>query len=195
VSITLHPKDFQRLDERFCRLACRGGNIFVAKLASIALALLSFMMLPTAMSAQLIPHGNVYVGASYSDSDIVTANRMGLKGWNASGEAIVLPHVGVVADVSGYYAPGIKQYNFLFGPRLAVSWGRWRPFAQALFGIQRITLNGNSYRPFAVDFGGGVDYRLIKAFSWRVQGDYVHTNYLSAQQNDVRGSTGVVFRF
>jgi len=195
VSITLHPKDFPRLDERFCRLACRGGNIFVAKLASIALALLSFMMLPTAMSAQLIPHGNVYVGASYSDSDIVTANRMGLKGWNASGEAIVLPHVGVVADVSGYYAAGIRQYNFLFGPRLAVNVGRWRPFAQALFGIQRITLNGSSYRPFAVDFGGGVDYRLIKAFSWRVQGDYVHTNYLSAQQNDVRGSTGVVFRF
>ena len=165
------------------------------KPTSIVLALLSFMMLPSAMSAQLIPHGNVYLGASYSSSDIVTANRQGLKGWNASGEAIVFPHVGVVADISGYYAPGIKQYNFLFGPRLAVSLGRWRPFAQALFGIQRITLNGSSYRPFAVDFGGGVDYRLIKAFSWRVQGDYVHTNYLSAQQNDVRGSTGVVFRF
>ena len=167
----------------------------MAKLASIVLVCLSFMILPTAMSAQLIPHGNVYVGASYSDSDIVTANRMGLKGWNASGEAIVLPHVGVVAELSGYYAPGIQQYNFLFGPRLAVNLGRWRPFAQALFGIQTIALNGSSYRPFAVDFGGGVDYRLIKAFSWRVQGDYVHTNYLSAQQNDVRGSTGVVFRF
>ena len=195
MSITLHPKDFKDLRNDFAGWLAGGGNIFVAKLASIVLVCLSLMILPTAMSAQLIPHGNVYVGASYSDSDIVTANRMGLKGWNASGEAIVLPHVGVVADVSGYYAPGIKQYNFLIGPRLAVSLGRWRPFAQALFGIQTIALNGSSYRPFAVDFGGGVDYRLIKAFSWRVQGDYVHTNYLSAQQNDVRGSTGVVFRF
>ena len=195
MSITLHPKDFKDLRNDFAGWLAGGGNIFVAKLASIVLVCLSFMILPTAMSAQLIPHGNVYVGASYSDSDIVTANRMGLKGWNASGEAIVLPHVGVVADVSGYYAPGIQQYNFLFGPRLAVNLGRWRPFAQALFGIQTIALNGSSYRPFAVDFGGGVDYRLIKAFSWRVQGDYVHTNYLSAQQNDVRGSTGVVFRF
>jgi hypothetical protein len=195
VSITLHPKDFKDLRNDFAGWLAGGGNIFVVKLASIVLVCLSFMILPTAMSAQLIPHGNVYVGASYSDSDIVTANRMGLKGWNASGEAIVLPHVGVVADLSGYYAPGIKQYNFLFGPRLAVNLGRWRPFAQALFGIQTIALSGSSYRPFAVDFGGGVDYRLIKAFSWRVQGDYVRTNYLSAQQNDVRGSTGVVFRF
>src|ERR1700730_4815935 len=120
---------------------------------------------------------------------------MGLKGWKRSRADILLPHVGVVADISGYSAQAIRQYNFLFGPRLAVSLGRWRPFAQALFGIQRIALNGSRYRPFAVDFGGGVDYRLIKAFSWRVQGDYVHTNYLSAQQNDVRGSTGVVFRF
>src|ERR1700704_2692534 len=73
-------KGFHGLDEIFCRRPCRGGNIFVLKPASIVLALLSLMMLPTAMSAQLIPHGNVYLGASYSSSDIVTANRQGLKG-------------------------------------------------------------------------------------------------------------------
>ena len=165
------------------------------KTALIIVGLMCLMLLPTSSVAQLIPHGNAYVGFSYSDSDIVTANRTGLKGWNGSAEAIIFPHLGVVADISGYYAPGIRQYNFLFGPRVAVSVGRWRPFVQAMFGIQRITLNGLSYRPFAADVGGGVDYRLMKAFSWRVQADYVHTNYLSAYQNDVRGSTGLVYRF
>jgi hypothetical protein len=167
----------------------------VPKSALTIFGLMGLMLLSTASVAQLIPHGNAYVGVSYSDSDIVTANRTGLKGWNGSAEAIVFPHVGVVVDISGYYAPGIRQYNFLAGPRVAASFGRWRPFAQALFGIQRITLSGVSYRPFAADFGGGVDYRLMKAFSWRLQGDYVHTNYLSAYQNDVRGSTGLVYRF
>ena len=48
----------------------------------------------------------------------------------------------------------------------------------------------------AVDVGGGLDYKLpFRNFSWRVQGDYVHTRYLSAEQNDVRGSTGIVWRF
>ena len=50
--------------------------------------------------------------------------------------------------------------------------------------------------PEPANVGGGLDYKLpFRNFSWRVQGDYVHTRYLSAEQNDVRGSTGIVWRF
>jgi hypothetical protein len=164
-------------------------------MATMVVGLSTFLFLPAVMTAQLIPHGNAYAGVAYSDSDIVTANRMGLKGWNGSAEAIFFPHVGVVADISGFYAPDVKQYNFLFGPRVAISIGKFRPFVHALFGIQKLNLGGVSYSPFAEDVGGGVDYKLMRAFSWRVQADYVHTNYLSAQQNDVRVSTGLVYRF
>jgi hypothetical protein len=46
------------------------------------------------------------------------------------------------------------------------------------------------------DFGGGADRRLpFKNFSWRLQFDYVHSHLLSANQNDYRGSTGIVWRF
>jgi hypothetical protein len=31
--------------------------------------------------------------------------------------------------------------------------------------------------------------------AWRVEGDYVHTRFFSAGQNNVRISTGIVLRF
>ena len=63
-------------------------------------------------------------------------------------------------------------------------------------GLQMIQSGGNTYNPLAIDVGGGVDYKLFfKKFSWRVQGDYVRTRYLSDQQSDYRGSTGLVWRF
>ena len=167
----------------------------MSKTAIVVLVVMCMALFSLPMSAQLIPHGNAYVGVAYGNSDIVTANRMDLKGWNASGEAIVFPHVGVVADVSGFYKPGITQYNILFGPRLSMNFGKLRPFVHGMGGIQRVKLSGTTYSPVAFDFGGGVDYKFLRIFAWRLQVDYTHTHYLSAEQNDVRGSTGFVFRF
>jgi len=169
----------------------------VSKLAIVAgLAFVLLMLLPATMRAQIIPHGNVYVGGSYSSSEIVTADRTGLKGWNGGAEAIVLPHVGIVADLSGYYGDGgLTQYNFLLGPRVSVNVGKWRPFAEALFGLGRENDGGFHQNSFASGFGGGADYKFLKVFAWRVEADYIHTSYFSAKQNDIKASTGIVFRF
>jgi hypothetical protein len=52
------------------------------------------------------------------------------------------------------------------------------------------------YNPLVIDVGGGLDYKVFfKNFSWRVQGDYMHTHYASNTQNDYRASTGLVWRF
>ena len=165
------------------------------KIATLVLVVMCMALYSLPMSAQLIPHGNVYAGVAYGNSDIVTANRMDLKGWNGSAEAIVFPHVGVVADISGFYRAGITQYNILFGPRLSINVGKLRPFVHAMAGIQKVKLSGTGYSPVAYDFGGGVDYKFLRVFAWRLQADYTHTHYLSAEQNDVRASTGFVFRF
>ncbi len=150
------------------------------------------------LSAQLIPHGNVYVGAAYANSRVVVT-RFDFKGWNASAEIIPLSRfsfIGLVFEGSGFYRQGITEYNILAGPRLSVSLGKFRPFVHGMGGIQRINSSDNKYQPVAVDFGGGLDYKFpFRNFSWRVQADYVHTRYLSASQNDVRASTGIVFRF
>ena len=172
----------------------------MSKTVAAVLALLCLILLSMPMSAQLVPHGNAYLGVSYADSYDVTI-RYPFKGWNASAEAIPLSRysfVGLVFDASGFYnsSHGINQYNFLLGPRLAHTYGKWRPFVHAMAGLQMVRVNDVRYRPLAVDFGGGVDYKLrFRNFSWRVQADYLRTHLLSAYQNDERASTGIVYRF
>jgi hypothetical protein len=175
-----------------------GEELFVPKIAATGLAVMCLLLFALPMSAQLIPHGNVYIGAAYGKSDVVT-NRYSFRGWNGSAEFIPLsrfPHIGLVADGGGLYRSGITQYNILGGVRLSYSFGKARPFVHGLAGEQRVNSNGNHYQSTAWDLGGGLDYKLFfRNFSWRVQADYVHANYLSAQEGEVRASTGLVFRF
>jgi hypothetical protein len=170
----------------------------VLKTAGVVLAFLTLMMFPTASKAQLLPSGNVYAGVAYADSvDVV--NRLTFRGWDASAEALPFhrySYLGIVLDGSGMYRAGVQQYNAVLGPRLSFHYGKWRPFVDVMAGIQETTTGGASFHPIIEDFGGGVDRKLpFKNFSWRLQFDYVHSHLLSANQNDYRGSTGIVWRF
>jgi hypothetical protein len=184
-------------------LIAGGGIIFVSKIAAVVLASLGFIMFATASRAQILPSGNVYVGAAYGDLvDVIATNRYTFRGWNASVEAFPLtrhPHIGVVLDGSGFYRVGIQQYNLFLGPRLSMNYGKWRPFIQVMGGAQRMLSDNVSHYPIAEDVGGGVDrkfqFLFMHRFSWRVQFDYMHTHLLAATQNDIRGSTGLVWRF
>jgi hypothetical protein len=175
-------------------------------------------LLAGAVHAQGIPGGSVFVGYSYLNSDLNPSSRASLNGWNASFEGRVLPFLGIVADLSGQYGSvdetvcvmpvgmtascttsgvGVHQQNYLFGPRVSVSLGKFRPFAHALVGISHVSgaapIGSNISLGDAV--GGGVDYRLIPRVSARLQVDFLHTHFLGAGQNDVRISTGLVLRF
>jgi hypothetical protein len=173
----------------------------VLKTAAVVLAFLSLMLFPTLSRAQLLPSGNVYVGAAYGDNvDVI--NRYTFRGWNASVEAFPFhrfSYLGVVLDTSGFYRTGVQEYNFLLGPRISMQYGKWRPFVQLMGGVQRTTSSGVTHNPIAEDLGGGVDRKFkllfMKNFSWRLQFDYTRTHLLSATQNDFRGSAGLVWRF
>jgi hypothetical protein len=176
----------------------------VSKTAAVVLAFLTVMLFVIPSSAQLLPNGNVYAGVSYGQFENAGVNKQSYHGWNASAEAIPFArfsHLGVVLDASGFYRKGlngglITQYNFLLGPRLSVTMGKWRPFVHAMGGLQRVTSSGYTYNPIAIDVGGGVDYKIFfKNFSWRVQGDYVRSRYAGANNNAYRASTGIVWRF
>jgi len=173
----------------------------VSKTAAVVLAFLSLVLFATSSRAQLLPSGNVYVGVAYGDSvDVI--NRYTFRGWNASVEDIPFArytHLGVVLDGSGFYRQGVQQYEVLIGPRLSFNYGKWRPFVHVMAGAQRTTSDGLTHYPIAEDVGGGVDrkfqFLFMKHFAWRLQFDYMHTHLLSATQNDIRGSTGLVWRF
>ena len=115
-------------------------------------------------AAQVPTSGNIFVGYSYYNSKL-EVDRASLNGWEGSLEGKVLPHVGIVADVSGHYgsqdfpicpvvpvgigaggcaaiSASTHDLNVLFGPRISFSAGRWRPFGQGLFGFGHISSNG-----------------------------------------------------
>jgi hypothetical protein len=90
----------------------------------------------------------------------------------------------------------VNQYNAVLGVRVFKNYGKWRVFADAMGGYQESKSGGESLHAWIEDVGGGVDRKLrFKKFSWRIQADYIHSQSYSANQNDIRGSTGLVWRF
>jgi hypothetical protein len=160
-------------------------------------------------NAQVPTSGNVFFGYSFYNTDLSPTNRSSLNGWEGSLEGKIIPWVGIVADFGGYYGSGVAvcipggcsnltahEESFLFGPRVSMSFGKIRPFAEALFGGSHINTNGaGADTSFATALGGGIDYKIIRPIALRVQGDYVQTRFFAATQNNVRVSTGIVFRF
>lgn len=181
------------------------------KLLGLAFILVGFASLA---KAQVPTSGNVFFGYSYNHTGSSAFNSSNTNGWEASLEGKVLPFVGIVADFDGHYGSqnytilcpaaincptgshDAAEHNVLFGPRVSASVGKFRPFAEALFGIGHINVqNVDSDTSFASAFGGGIDYRLLRVIAVRFQGDYVRTNLFSTTQNNVRLSTGIALHF
>ncbi len=191
---------------------------------AVAFAAASFVF-SAAAEAQVPTSGNVFFGysnenAGASSFDFTNLGRPNLNGWEASLEGRVFPWVGIVADFGRHYASqnyqftqngitttvsGGEELTVLFGPRVSVPVGKFRPFAEALFGAahtnasQGSSLPDNFVQPrdtsFATALGGGLDYKIIRPIAIRIEGDYVQTRFFGTLQNDVRISTGIVFRF
>lgn len=169
--------------------------------------------------AQIPTSGNVFFGYSYFNTNPSGSGRVNTNGWEASFEGKVLPFIGLVADFDSHYGSqnsplpvvpagtcpttgcvvlngSFTEHNYLFGPRVGISVGKVRPFAEAMFGAAHVnTANAGSDTSFATAIGGGLDYRLIRLVAWRLQGDYVHTHLFGIAQDNVRISTGIVVRF
>ncbi|HET6181120.1 MAG TPA: outer membrane beta-barrel protein [Candidatus Sulfotelmatobacter sp.] len=180
------------------------------KIVVTALALLTLSALA---AAQVPTSGNVFFGYSYYNTDLSSFDRSNTHGWEGSLEGRVFPHVGIVVDLGGHYGsqnfpvictgPGpctfnanVSEHNVLFGPRVSASIGRFRPFAEAMFGVGHVNANAaGSDTSFATALGGGIDYRIIRPIAWRFQGDYVRTHFFGTAQNNLQLSTGIVLRF
>ena len=174
------------------------------------------LLLLTAVGFAQVPSGNVFVGYSYMSADLVPGDRTSLNGWNASVEGKVLPLLGLVADLSGHYGSegafsnacppsffgiscSVHEENFLFGPRLSFSVGKFRPFLHGLIGAGHISETATGFSNtdicFADALGGGIDYRVVPHVGVRLQIDALQTRFFSGSQNNVRVSTGIAFNF
>jgi opacity protein-like surface antigen len=184
-------------------------------MGKVALLIFGLLLFAGLAGAQVPTSGNVFFGYSYYNTDLSSLARANTNGWEASFEGKIFPFVGLVADFDSHYgsqtfegACGVgvpcgsfsasaTEHNYLFGPRVSVSVGKFRPFAEALFGGAHVDVNNGigSDTSFATALGGGLDYKIIKPIAWRFQGDYVQTRFFGLTQNNVRISTGIVLRF
>jgi hypothetical protein len=93
----------------------------------------------------------------------------------------------------------VSQRSFLFGLRGGASIGRFRPFAEALFGAVQVQETGpatsKSEASFAEALGLGIDFRLMRLLSWRIQADAIKAELTEFTQQNVRLSSGLAVRF
>jgi len=161
---------------------------------------------------QVPNHGDVFFGYSHMGTprcqaiffstrvvcDPLSAKSSNLNGWNASVEKKYLRYFGAVADFSGQ-SGGVTQRNFLFGLRGGASIGRFRPFAETLFGAVHaqasVSAPLRSDTSFAEALGGGVDFRLTRLLNWRVQADELKTGSPAFERRNLRLSSGMTVRF
>ena len=133
------------------------------------------------------------------------ASSENFNGWNTAFTANLNQWLGVTADISGAYKDfsgvSAKEHNFLFGPTVSYTNSeKVKPFAHVLFGVSHAGAGfsgiGVSDNAFAMAFGGGADVTLNKNFAVRVgQFDYLMTRFGGDSQNNLRFSTGVIYRF
>jgi len=158
---------------------------------------------------------DIFAGYSYlrfnpSSSGVDSFN---LHGGSASVAYNVNNWLSGVADFGGYHNGNILNTGldgtlstYLFGPRVSYRhYSRITPFGQVLFGVAHVGANfggtSGSDNAFAMTVGGGVDVGVSKHFAIRpVQVDYLLTRFNEGannaqSQNNLRVSTGIVFRF
>jgi hypothetical protein len=139
----------------------------------------------------------LFGGYSYMHFD--NSPSVSLNGWELSGQYKFNDWLGGVADFSGHYGSqfGISQsvHTFLFGPQVSFP-ARVSPFAHVLIGGAHFSAGGASDTSFSTAIGAGFDTDIGHNLSWRIfQADYVYTHFFGSTQNNVRVSTGIVFRF
>jgi len=165
--------------------------------------------------AQETPKVDIFAGYSYLRENPSTSgvSSFSLNGGSASFAYNANNWLSGVADFGGYHNGNIlgtgadgPLSTYLFGPRVSYRrHERITPFGEALFGVARASASiagtSGSDHAFAMSLGGGLDYKLSTHFAIRpVKVDYLITRFSetgsSAQtQNNLRVSTGIVFRF
>jgi opacity protein-like surface antigen len=184
------------------------------KLVVSLLAVFSFFAV-TASAQETAPRFDVFAGYSYLQANpgVSGVDSFHLHGGSASVAYNYNTWLSAVADFGGYNNGNVlgtgasgTLSTYLFGPRVSYRHiRRITPFGQVLFGTGHANSSAfkttNSDNAFAMSVGGGVDYKLFDHFSIRpVQADYLMTRFGvgttgTQTQNNVRLSTGFVFRF
>lgn len=136
--------------------------------------------------------GYSYLGLDLSDHDATES----LHGWALSFNQNFHRRFGVVSEFNGDYRENQQVHTFLFGPRCSLRRDSATVFTHVLAGGATTKFSGfKSNTDFALAAGGGVDVQAGKNMALRFQADYLPIFRKGYTQQNLRLTTGVVFRF
>jgi len=133
-------------------------------------------------------------------SSIFNASAVGV---NASVTYFTNEWFGIEGSASTGFAPEIfaKEHVKLLvygaGPKIAWREKKWEPWGHVILGgsHEQPQTAGHSRNSYAIEAGGGADYRFNPRFSGRLEADWVRTGFFSQSQNNFQLMGGVVFHF
>ncbi len=133
-------------------------------------------------------------------SSIFNASAVGI---NSSVTYFTNEWFGIEGNASTGFAPQIfdKEHVKLLvygaGPKIAWREKKWEPWVHLIAGgaHEQPQTAGNSKNSYAIEAGGGADYRFNPRFSGRLEGDWVRTGFFGQSQNNFQLMGGVVFHF
>lgn len=190
--------------------------------ATLKLLLLIILVAPVARGqgpvvAGIAPVLEAGVGYSYVDASTPSQGKLGMNGIQLLGNADISRRFGVAAQVG--YARSFNAFSsghsadlltYMAGPVFYLVRKRnMNVFAHLLLGGARETgvnyeANGQIVLGYANQFawsaGGGVQYRISRAFAVRVGADYLRTKYFNSTvvvqgQTNIQPSVSLIYTF
>jgi hypothetical protein len=124
-------------------------------------------------------------------------------GTNSSLTYFLNDWLGVEGNFSTFFAPTIfqnehiKLINYVAGPKMTFRQPRYEPFVHILFGGTHAIPQtaGHGQNGFALEAGGGVDYRLFSRLSVRGELNYVPTRLFGEWQHNFGAALSAVVHF
>jgi len=170
---------------------------------------------PSASSGNL-SRFDVSLGYTLLHARTVSSVGFDMHGGNVSVAVNLNEWFGIVGDFGTHFASNVASagsdlnlYTYTAGPRISIrKTGPIVPFAHLLLGgghaggsLYTMNFQGGtaSRNAFVGIFGGGVDLSVSRHFAIRaVQVEWMHSRFANGlldRQNNMRWTTGVVFRF
>lgn len=132
-------------------------------------------------------------------SSVFNSNEFGIK---TTVSYFLNEWLGVEGSVTAAFGGAVSGHDAKIalyggGPKFAWRQKRWEPWLHAIFGGGHEgpeTASGGR-NSFAMQFGGGADYRWNPHLSLRVEGDYVRTGFFHQTQSNFQLAGGPVIHF
>ena len=134
------------------------------------------------------------------NSSAFNANAIGVK---TSVAYFLNEWLGVEGSVSATFSPTtigknhVKVLIYGGGPKVAWRQRRWEPWLHGIFGgaHEQPQIAAASRSTYAIEAGGGADYRWNPHLSFRAEGNYVRTGFFHQSQNNFELAGGAVLHF